>query len=155
MCPEGFSKEYDGVNCAGDEDWQCDCTDGVCERCRKAAPNLNLTPTPAPALPLTPTLPPSPTLTPTLTPTVTRCCKEGTGADGYASCEHAEMVGGGDEDDFVKDELCSNSMSRTYTGTRCVGEDACDCTDGVCKLCCKEKLDKVSLPLTPNPNPNP
>ena len=57
----------------------------------------------------------------------------------------------------MPDDLCTNSMSCTYKGTRCVGEDECDCTDGLCKLCCKEKVSKkdgsyickANLPIFP------
>ena len=35
QCPDGFSRTYAGVNCAGQESWQCDCTDGQCSKCCK------------------------------------------------------------------------------------------------------------------------
>ena len=46
------------------------------------------------------------------------------------------------------DPACPAGFSRTYIGTNCAGTEAwqaehgnkaCDCTDGVCKNCCKEE----------------
>ena len=32
-CPDGYSRFYQGSNCAGTQPWACDCEDGVCAKC--------------------------------------------------------------------------------------------------------------------------
>ena len=120
-CNEGYSRNYTGTNCAGDAAWEaangdkaCDCEDGVCQK----------------------------------------CCKEEQGDDNTWSCywqdpEWSNAYSNANEHAFVADDACEAGFSRTYGGSNCVGDaawvaangnSACDCTDGTCKMCCKEDV---------------
>ena len=120
-CADGFSRSYAGANCAGGagSEWEsehgntgCDCTDGVC----------------------------------------TQCCKEeAISDDGEFNCTWAApRTCFEPEASFVPDDGCSEGYSRTYTGSNCMGTEAweaangnnaCECTDGVCAKCCKEECN--------------
>lgn len=122
-CNEGYSRNYTGTNCVGDAAWEaangdkaCDCTGGVCQK----------------------------------------CCKEEAGDDNTWSCfwqdpetAWANENSNANEHEFVADDACEAAFSRTYGGSNCVGDaawvaangnSACDCTDGTCKMCCKEDV---------------
>ena len=122
-CNEGYSRNYTGTNCVGDAAWEaangdkaCDCVAGVCAK----------------------------------------CCKEEAGDDNTWSCfwqdpdtEWANEHSNENEHAFVADDSCETGFSRTYGGSNCVGDaawikengnSACECTDGTCKMCCKEDV---------------
>ena len=116
-CSEGYSRTYTGSNCVGTEAWEaangnnaCECTDGVCAK----------------------------------------CCKEECNANGTHTCSWQEPKTCFTSEYDTVDEACADGFSRSYAGANCAGgagsawesehgNTGCDCTNGVCKQCCKEE----------------